>query len=144
ADLVKEATAGYTISIEPVPTAEAAVRGADVVATVTASPQPILQRGWLKEGVHINAVGSSIPTTREIDTATMAAVRLFVDRRESAVNEAGDLLIPMREGAFTADHLQAELGDAIIGTDLGRRAADEVTGVKVSRLAVGSVAWSSF
>ncbi|TMB72586.1 MAG: ornithine cyclodeaminase family protein, partial [Chloroflexi bacterium] len=68
ADLVKEATGGYTISIEAVPTAEAAVRAADVVATVTASPQPILQRGWLKEGVHINAVGSSIPTTREIDT----------------------------------------------------------------------------
>ena len=93
-NLAREVSAGYQASIEAVPTAEAAVRGADVVATVTASPQPVLQRPWLKEGAHINAVGSSIPTTREIDTATMAAVRLFVDRRESAVNEAGDVLIP--------------------------------------------------
>jgi ornithine cyclodeaminase len=144
ADLVKEAAARYTISIEAVPTAEAAVRGADVVATVTASPEPILRHGWLKEGVHINAVGSSIPATREIDTATMAAVRLFVDRRESAVNEAGDILIPMREGAFTADHIQAELGDVIIGKDPGRRSQTELTLFKSLGLAVEDVASAAF
>jgi ornithine cyclodeaminase len=144
ASLVKEVAAGNKASIDAVPTAEAAVRGADVVATVTASPEPILQRAWLKEGVHINAVGSSIPTTREIDTATMAAVRLFVDRRESAVNEAGDILIPMREGAFTADHIQAELGDVIIGKDRGRRSATELTLFKSLGLAVEDVASAAF
>ena len=143
-NLAREAAGRYGASIEAVPTAEAAVRGADVVVTVTASPEPILQRGWLKEGVHINAVGSSIPTTREIDTATMAAVRLFVDRRESAVNEAGDILIPMREGAFTADHIQAELGDVIIGKDPGRRSADELTLFKSLGLAVEDVASAAF
>src|SRR2546421_3659830 len=135
ADLVKASAGRFGVSIEAVPTAEAAVREADVVATVTASPQPVLQRPWVKDGAHINAVGSSIPTTREIDTATMAAVRLFVDRRESALNEAGDLLIPMREGAFTADHIQAELGEVIIGTDLGRQSPDEVTPFKSLGLA---------
>jgi ornithine cyclodeaminase len=144
ASLVKEVAAGNKASIDAVPTAEAAIRGADVVATVTASPEPILQRAWLKEGVHINAVGSSIPTTREIDTATMAAVRLFVDRRESAVNEAGDILIPMREGAFTADHIQAELGDVIIGKDRGRRSATELTLFKSLGLAVEDVASAAF
>jgi ornithine cyclodeaminase len=144
ASLVKEVAAGNKASIDAVPTAEAAVRGADVVATVTASPEPILQRAWLKEGVHINAVGSSIPTTREIDTATMAAVRLFVDRRESAVNEAGDILIPMREGAFSADHIQAELGDVIIGKDPGRRSATELTLFKSLGLAVEDVASAAF
>ncbi len=143
-NLIKEAAARYKASIEVVPTAEAAVRGADVVATVTASQEPILQRAWLKDGVHINAVGSSIPSTREIDTATMAAVRLFVDRRESAVNEAGDILIPMREGAFTADHIQAELGDVIIGTDPGRRSAAELTLFKSLGLAVEDVASAAF
>jgi len=143
-NLAREVSAGYQASIEAVPTAEAAVRGADVVATVTASPQPVLQRPWLKEGAHINAVGSSIPTTREIDTATMAAVRLFVDRRESAVNEAGDLLIPMREGAFGADHIQAELGEVIIGTDPGRRSASELTLFKSLGLAVEDVASAAF
>lgn len=144
ADFVTEAAGRYTISIEAVPTAEAAVRGADVVATVTASPEPILRRAWLKDGVHLNAVGSSIPATREIDTATMAAVRLFVDRRESAVNEAGDILIPMREGAFTADHIQAELGDVIIGKDPGRRSETELTLFKSLGLAVEDVASAAF
>jgi ornithine cyclodeaminase/alanine dehydrogenase-like protein (mu-crystallin family) len=144
ADLVKASAARYGANIDAVPTAEAAVRGADVVATVTASPQPVLQRAWVKDGAHINAVGSSIPTTREIDTATMAAVRLFVDRRESALNEAGDVLIPMREGAFTADHIQAELGEVIIGTDPGRQSPDELTLFKSLGLAVEDVASAAF
>jgi ornithine cyclodeaminase/alanine dehydrogenase-like protein (mu-crystallin family) len=144
ANLAREAAASSNASIEAVPTAEAAVRGADVVATVTASPEPVLQRPWLKDGAHINAVGSSIPTTREIDTATMAAVRLFVDRRESALNEAGDVLIPIREGAFAADHIQAELGDVIIGTDPGRRSAAELTLFKSLGLAVEDVASAAF
>ena len=143
-DLVKESSARYDATIEAVPTAEAAVRGADVVATVTASPAPVLQRPWVKDGAHINAVGSSIPTTREIDTATMAAARLFVDRRESALNESGDVLIPMREGAFTADHIQAELGEVIIGKDPGRRSAAELTLFKSLGLAVEDVASAAF
>ena len=143
-NLVKESAARYDAAIEAVPTAEAAVRGADVVATVTASPEPVLQRAWLKDGAHLNAVGSSIPTTREIDSATMAAARLFVDRRESALNEAGDVLIAMREGAFTADHIQAELGDVIIGRDTGRQSAAELTLFKSLGLSVEDVASAAF
>jgi alanine dehydrogenase len=144
AQLVSEVAGRYPASIETAPTAEAAVRGADVVATVTASPEPILERAWLKDGAHINAVGSSIPNTREIDTATMSAARLFVDRRESALNEAGDVLIPMREGAFRADHIQAELGEVIIGKDAGRRSASELTLFKSLGLAVEDVASAAF
>src|SRR5205814_542499 len=109
--LAVEATSLLKAPVEPVATAEAAVREADIVATVTASPQPVLQRDWLKQGAHIDAVGSSTPSNREIDTATVAAARVFVDRRESALNEAGDLLIPMREGAIAEAHIQAELGE---------------------------------
>jgi ornithine cyclodeaminase/alanine dehydrogenase-like protein (mu-crystallin family) len=143
-DLARESAARYPATIDAVATAEAAVRGADVVATVTASPQPVLQRPWVKDGAHINAVGSSIPTTREIDTATMAAARLFVDRRESALNEAGDVLIAMREGGFGADHIQAELGEVIVGTDPGRRSATELTLFKSLGLAVEDVASAAF
>jgi ornithine cyclodeaminase/alanine dehydrogenase-like protein (mu-crystallin family) len=130
--------------IEAAPSAEAAVREADLVATVTASPEPILKREWLKEGVHINAVGSSIPTTREIDTATMVAARLFVDRRESALAEAGDLLIAMGEGAVTGDHIQAELGEVIIGKNPGRRSPGELTLFKSLGLAVEDVASAAY
>jgi ornithine cyclodeaminase len=142
--LVAEQKGRSGTSIEAVATAEAAVRGADIIATVTASPEPVLQRAWLKEGAHINAVGSSIPTTREVDTATIAAARLFVDRRESALNEAGDLLIPIREGAVKPDHIQAELGQVIIGEDPGRRSDGEFTLFKSLGLSVEDVASAAY
>lgn len=142
--LVAAAKSRCDASVVAAATAEDAVRNADIVATVTASPEPVLQRAWLKAGVHINAVGSSIPTAREIDTATMKGARLFVDRRESALNEAGDVLIPMREGAFGADHIEAELGEVVIGKNPGRRSPDELTLFKSLGLAVEDVASAAF
>ncbi|TMC44422.1 MAG: ornithine cyclodeaminase family protein [Chloroflexi bacterium] len=138
--LASELRPRINVPIEAESSAETAVREADIIATVTASPEPILQRAWLKDGVHINAVGSSIPTSRETDTATMAAARLFVDRRESALAEAGDLLIPMLEGAVKGDHVQAELGEVIIGKNPGRRSPRELTLFKSLGLAVEDVA----
>ena len=120
--------------------AEEAVREADVICTVTASAEPVLERGWLKPGVHINAVGSSIPTTRELDTATMTAAALFVDRRESTVNESGDYLFPLREGALDESHIRAELGEVLIGTAAGRTSDDEITVFKSLGLAVEDLA----
>ena len=125
---------------ESVATAEEAVRDADVVCTVTSSAEPVLEHGWLKPGVHINAVGSSIPSTRELDTATMAAAALFVDRRESTVNEAGDYLFPLREGAIDESHIRAEVGDVLIGAAEGRRSPDELTLFKSLGLAVEDLA----
>ncbi len=125
---------------ESVATAEEAVRDADVVCTVTASAEPVLERGWLKPGVHVNAVGSSIPTARELDTATMAAASLFVDRRESTVNEAGDYLFPLREGALDESHIGAELGEILIGAAPGRTDAEELTVFKSLGLAVEDLA----
>jgi ornithine cyclodeaminase/alanine dehydrogenase-like protein (mu-crystallin family) len=129
---------------ESVATAEEAVRDADVICTVTAHPQPILERGWLKDGVHINAVGSSIPTTRELDTATMAAASLFVDRRESTLNEAGDFLFPQREGAIGPDHIRAELGEILLGTAPGRTSPEELTVFKSLGLAVEDLAAAEY
>jgi ornithine cyclodeaminase/alanine dehydrogenase-like protein (mu-crystallin family) len=134
----------FDFPIEAVPSAQAAVGDADIVTPVTASAEPILKRAWLKDGVHINAVGSSIPSSREIDTATMAAARLFVDRRESALAEAGDLLIPMLEGAVKGDHMEAELGEVIIGKNRGRRSPTELTLFKSLGLAVEDVASAAF
>jgi len=129
---------------ESVPTAEEAVRDADVICTTTASAEPVVERQWLKPGVHINAVGSSIPTAREIDSQTMADASLFVDRRESTLNEAGDFLIPQREGLIGPDHIRAELGELLLGTAEGRRSDDEITlfkslGIGVEDLAAGEL-----
>ncbi len=113
--------------VEEVGSAEEAVRGADVVVTATAAREPIVERGWLADGVHINAVGSSIKSTRELDTATVVASSLFVDRRESTVNEAGDYLFPLAEGAIGPDHIKGEIGEVLIGAVGGRSSDSELT-----------------
>jgi ornithine cyclodeaminase len=112
---------------ESVAAAEEAVRAADVVCTVTASPEPVVRREWLKPGVHVNAVGSSVPTARELDSQTVVDASLFVDRRESTLNEAGDFLVPQREGLVGPDHIRGELGELVLGTVEGRRSDDEIT-----------------
>ena len=110
-----EFSSRYSFPIEAVDSVEAAVRGADVIVTATTAAEPILKSEWISSGAHLNVVGSSIPTTREIDSATMAAASLFVDRRESTINEGGDYLFALREGAIGADHIKAELGEVLIG-----------------------------
>jgi ornithine cyclodeaminase/alanine dehydrogenase-like protein (mu-crystallin family) len=125
---------------EPVTTAEEAVRAADVLVTVTSLAEPVVQRDWLKPGVHVNAVGSSIPSTRELDSRTIADAALFVDRRESTLNESGDFLIPRREGLVDAAHIRAELGELLLGTAAGRSSADEITVFKSLGLAVEDLA----
>ena len=116
------------------------MRGADVVVTATAAREPVVRREWLAEGAHVNAVGSSIPTTRELDTATMAAAALFVDRRESTLNEAGDYLFPPREGAIGPEHIRGEIGEVLIGAVEGRRSDSELTVFKSLGLAVEDLA----
>ncbi|HEY4346772.1 MAG TPA: ornithine cyclodeaminase family protein [Gaiellaceae bacterium] len=121
-------------------TPEEALHGADVVVTATTAREPIIERGWLADGAHVNAVGSSIPTTRELDTRTMAEGSLFVDRRESTLNEAGDYLFAMREGAIGPEHIRAELGEILIGAAQGRTSETELTIFKSLGLAVEDLA----
>jgi alanine dehydrogenase len=109
------------------PTAKEAINDADIICTVTASREPILYGEWLPEGVHINAVGSCTPTTRELDTAAVLRSRLFTDRYESLFHEAGEFLIPKKEGFLTESDAQAELGEILTGTKEGRKNAAEIT-----------------
>jgi ornithine cyclodeaminase len=123
---------------------EEAVRGADVVVTTTNSSQPVLRHEWLRPGAHVNAVGSSVKTARELDTATVAASSLFVDRRESTLNEAGDYLVPAEEGAIGPDHIKAEIGEILIGRHPGRTSPDELTVFKSLGLAVEDLAAAEY
>ena len=128
------------LTVEVAPDAEACVRGADLVCTVTASREPVLRGRWLAEGAHVNAVGAALATTRELDTEAVARARVFVDRRESAMAEAGDILIPMAEGAFGPDHVRGDLGDVLTGAVAGREDAGEVTLFKSLGLAIEDLA----
>ncbi len=126
----------FGVAVELTNTAQEAVQGADIVCTVTASAAPVLAGEWLSAGAHINAVGAATASTREVDTAAMAMSRLFVDRRESALNEAGDFLIPRGEGAVDDTHIQGELGEILLGQVAGRRTLEEITLFKSLGLAV--------
>ena len=128
------------LDVELQESAEACVRGADLVCTVTVSREPVLHGAWLAEGAHVNAVGAALPTARELDTAAVARSRLFVDRRESALAEAGDILIPMAEGAFNADHIRGDLGGVLLGADPGRERPSDVTVFKSLGLAIEDLA----
>jgi len=136
--------AHYTFPIEAVETVEAAVRNANIIVTATTAAEPILQRDWISPGAHLNVVGSSIPTTREVDTATMAAASLFVDRRESTLNEAGDYLFAAKEGAIGPEQIRAEIGEVLVGDKSGRTAADEITLFKSLGLAVEDLASAEY
>jgi ornithine cyclodeaminase/alanine dehydrogenase-like protein (mu-crystallin family) len=131
---------GGEIEVEAAPSARSAVEGADIVCTLTSSREPVVRGEWLRSGAHVNAVGASVRTARELDAAAVARARVFVDRRESASNEAGDLLLARDEGAIGDGHVQGELGDVLIGRLQGRRSAEEITLFKSLGLAVEDVA----
>jgi ornithine cyclodeaminase len=134
----------YNFPIVPVNGVEEALRGADLIVTATTAAEPIVRREWIAPGAHINAVGSSIPTTREIDTATLAAASLFVDRRESTLNESGDYLFAAREGALGPDHIRAEIGELLIGAHPGRTSPGEITLFKSLGLAIEDLAAADY
>jgi ornithine cyclodeaminase len=133
-------SARYGIAVEVAASAREAVAGADIICTATSSREPVLQGDWISPGAHVNAVGSSVATARELDTAAVVRSRLYVDRRESALNEAGDFLIPKKEGAVTDGHIVAEIGEVLTGRAEGRRSPNEVTLFKSLGLAVEDVA----
>jgi ornithine cyclodeaminase/alanine dehydrogenase-like protein (mu-crystallin family) len=117
---------------------------ANLIVTATTSREPVLQRGWIAPGTHINAIGTYSPKAREIDTATMVDARIFVDRRESAINEAGDYLIAASEGAIGPEHIRAELGEVLIGAAPGRMTSDEITLFKSLGLAIEDLAAAAY
>jgi ornithine cyclodeaminase len=136
----EKASRRHGISIEPVATVQQAVEGADIICTTTAAPEPILRGEWIAAGAHVNAVGSSVSFTRELDTAAVVKSRMFVDRRESTLNEAGDFLFPKKEGAIGDDHILGEVGEVLIGKVKGRQLPDEITLFKSLGLAIEDVA----
>jgi ornithine cyclodeaminase len=129
------------VSISVASSAADAVDGAHVVVTATSSREPVLAREWLADGVHINAVGASIPSARELDVATVAASALFADSRESLSHEAGEFILATEEGAISGiDHVRGELGEVLTGKAPGRQGENEITLFRSLGLAVEDLA----
>jgi ornithine cyclodeaminase/alanine dehydrogenase-like protein (mu-crystallin family) len=140
----REMQAQFPCDIGAADSNEAAVRDAQIIVTATTSRDPVVRREWLAAGAHINAVGTFSPKARELDTATMVAGSVFVDRRESAFNEAGDYLIAAAEGAIGPESIQAELGEVLIGKHPGRMSQDEITIFKSLGLAMEDLAAAEY
>jgi ornithine cyclodeaminase len=134
--LVEVATNRFGVSAVASTTAEEAVRNSSIVCTTTSSTEPVLNGEWLAPGTHVNAVGASTPNARELDSRAVARSRLYVDRRESALNEPGDILMPLREGEITPEHIVGEIGELVIGRVPGRTDDKEITLFKSLGLAV--------
>jgi ornithine cyclodeaminase len=132
--------AGVPFELVACESAEEAVRGADVVVTVTTSREPVLMRRWLEPGAHVNAVGASQPTSRELDTQTVADASLFTDRRESLENEAAEYRLAVEEGLIEPAHVRAELGEVLTEKAAGRTSDHEITLFRSLGLAVFDVA----
>jgi ornithine cyclodeaminase/alanine dehydrogenase-like protein (mu-crystallin family) len=106
---------------------EAAVRQADIVSCATTSTEPIVLGKWLKAGVHVDLVGAFRPTMREVDGQAVARSAVFVDTREGALSEGGDLIQAIAEGDFAPEQVQADLAELVTGAHPGRTGADEIT-----------------
>lgn len=126
-NFASELSGKYKVPIQIKENVQDAVKNADIICTVTASKEPVVMGEWIGPGTHINAVGSSTPFSRELDTTAILRSKLFTDRYESLFNEAGDFLIPKKEGAVTDDHVKAEIGEVISGTKKGREHDEEIT-----------------
>jgi len=113
---------------------------ANIICTATSSPSPLWEGYKLKPGTHINNIGSHSPTHRELDTETIKRAKFVGDSREACFNEAGDLMIPLQEGAIEETHFYAELGDLVTGKKKGRESDHEITVFKSNGLAIQDVA----
>ena len=122
---------------------QAALAGSEIVCAATTSAAPIFDDADLEPGAHVNAVGVFEPDKQEIPAATVARARLYVDDRAAAMEEAGDVLAPLRAGTIAASHLRGTLGELVEGTCAGRQRATDVTLFKSVGLAVQDVAAAS-
>jgi ornithine cyclodeaminase/alanine dehydrogenase-like protein (mu-crystallin family) len=128
------------IDLEAIQDCEQAVRRSDVICIATTSREPVIRCDWVEPGTHINAIGANLATRREVDSALIRASRVVVEYREQALQEAGDLVIPLRNGEIEESAIAAELGEVVTGAKLGRTSHDEITLFKSIGVAIEDVA----
>jgi ornithine cyclodeaminase/alanine dehydrogenase-like protein (mu-crystallin family) len=120
--------AGCGIPIEVMETAEAVVRSADVLCTLTPSREPLIRGVWFSAGMHVNAVGAPPrPDHREIDTQGLRRSVVVVDDHASALDRSGEVCVPVARGELTADHIHGDLGQVINGSRPGRTNPGQIT-----------------
>jgi alanine dehydrogenase len=140
ATLKREMENEVDVAIEVAESVEAVVHASDLLVTVTTAKEPIVKAEWLKPGVHINAVGSHRPDSREIDGATLAQAKVVVDSRAAIMAECGDILLALQEKNVGDNVIHGEIGEVLAGAKPGRHNADEITLYKSVGIAIQDVA----
>lgn len=115
---------------------------ADIICTATSSATPIFDGARVKPGTHINGIGSHSPGARELDSTIIKRSLLIADSRDACLNEAGDVIIPIKEGAITVDHIHADLGEIVTRKKPARTSDSQITLFKSNGLAIQDVAAS--
>ena len=136
---VDDMSPGFSIPIIAADSAEAAVRGADLIVLVTSSPTPVIDNAWVAEGAHVVCVGACRPTQQEMPPLLVKRSRLYVDSREAAILEAGDIVMNIAAGLFDASHIRGELGELVLGRVAGRTSDRDITVFKSLGMAVEDV-----
>ncbi len=124
------------VSIQSIMSAREAVQQADIICTATTSLTPVFDDKDVMPGTHISAVGSYTPDMQEVPAETIARALVVVDSRSASLEEAGDLIQPIRAGLFDASHIHAELGEIALGRKTGRESAGQITYFKSVGVAV--------
>ncbi len=137
---VEEAQQHVKAVVVAADSARAAVADADIIVLATASTTPVLLHEWVAPGTHICAVGACRPTHREMDSALVAQARTFVDSRQGAFAEAGDIVLAIEDGSITREHVAGELGELAAGLIPGRQDDGQLTLFKSLGMAVEDVA----
>ena len=139
AQFVDDMSAKVPVQIANAPSAEAAVRGADLVVLVTSSPTPVVEDAWVSQGAHVVCVGACRPTQQEMPPPLVKRGRLYVDSSAAAVVEAGDIVMNIAAGLFDASHIRGEIGELVLGRVEGRTSPSEITIFKSLGMAVEDV-----
>ena len=137
---ISEMSAKLSIEVIKADSADQLLEQSDIICAATSSPTPIFDGAKVKDGTHINGIGSHTPAARELDTTIIKRSMLIADSYEACLSEAGDIIIPIDEGAIDKSHMKAELGEVITGKKPARSSDAEITLFKSNGLAIQDVA----
>jgi len=140
ASFIEELSGDLDLEIDRAASPAQLIDGADILCAATTSMSPLFDGSAVRPGTHINGVGNHMPTTQELDTETIVRSKVVVDLREACLSEAGDLRVPIGEGAIAADHIHADLGEIVLGRKPGRTSDAEITLFKSVGLAIQDAA----
>jgi len=130
----------YITKVEPTKMPEEVVRNSDIIVTATTSKVPVFNGADLRPGCHINAIGAFTPDARELDDHTISKAKIVIDYSPAIMEEAGDIIIPIRNKVIRREHIWAELGSIVVGSQQGRTSDEEITVFKSVGLGIQDAA----